>query len=475
MNPVEPLRRAITAADGWQRRHPWAGVPYAVLKKFGNDNANLLVVALAWYGFTAIFPLLLVVVTLFGFIGEASIGTGLVRTLHEFPVVGSSFNPSSSHVLKGSTFGLIVGLLGLLYGAQGVTQTAQQAMATVWYIPQNQRTGFLPRLGRSLSALTTIGLAFLINAFVTGYATGGTANYAIRIPVLIGLLIINIGLYFATFTLLTAKVIGPRGLLPGAIAGGIIFTVLITLGTGLVTHQLKNASATYGAFGSIIGIVTFLLLLAKLSLYATELNPVLARRLYPRALPMVREPTEADRRVLTSLVHSQQRTSDEVIGVGFGDDAAGQAASDASSRAGDAKRAGDAAQAAGATPSAEAAPSSNGAQPANGARPANGAQPAGGAQPSGTAQAAGGTPVSATTPSPATQTAGTTSGLAAGNANATAPAGATRPAATGRPANDTQPHARRREAGWLTAFLSSARPVIARARPVIARLRRRPR
>jgi hypothetical protein len=27
-----------------------------VLKKFGDDNANLLVVSLAWYGFTAIFP-----------------------------------------------------------------------------------------------------------------------------------------------------------------------------------------------------------------------------------------------------------------------------------------------------------------------------------------------------------------------------------------------------------------------------------
>ena len=63
-------------------------------------------------------------------------------------------------------------------------------------------------------------------------------------------------------------------------------------GTGLVTHQLKHADATYGAFGTVIGIVAFLLLLAKLSMYAAELNPVLARRLYPRALPTA-EPTEA--------------------------------------------------------------------------------------------------------------------------------------------------------------------------------------
>jgi uncharacterized BrkB/YihY/UPF0761 family membrane protein len=329
VNPVEPLRKGIGAVDRWQRRVPWAGVPYAVMKKFGDDNANLVVVALAWYGFTAIFPLLLVVVTMLGFIGAQSIGSGIIRTLHEFPVIGTSFNPSSPSSLHGSTLGLIVGLIGLVYGAQGVTQTAQQAMATVWHIPQTQLTGFLPRLGRSLAGLVTIGGAFIVNAFVTSYATGGTTSYAIRVPVLAGLLIINVALYFATFTLLTAKVIGPRGLLPGAILGAVAFTALITVGTGLMTHQLKNASATYGAFGSVIGIVTLLLLLAKLSMYASELNPVLARRLYPRALPLGGEPTDADRRVLASIAHAEQRRDDQVIGVGFGEDAADQAASDA--------------------------------------------------------------------------------------------------------------------------------------------------
>ncbi len=75
VNPVEPVRKGIGTVDAWQRRHRWAGVPYAVNKKFGDDNANLVVVALAWYGFTAIFPLLLVMVTIFGLIGQASLGT----------------------------------------------------------------------------------------------------------------------------------------------------------------------------------------------------------------------------------------------------------------------------------------------------------------------------------------------------------------------------------------------------------------
>lgn len=315
------VRRVTGAVDDWQRHTPWVAVPFAVNKKFSDDNANLLVVSLAWYGFTSIFPLLLFVVTVFEYIGAQSLGTGILHTLQEFPVVGDSFSPESDKNLHGSVIGLVIGLLGLLYGAQGVTQTAEQAMATIWHVPQIDRPGFLPRLGRSVGALFTIGGAFLVNAFLTTYLTGVTSNYAIRIPVLVGLVILNSALYFATFALLTAKVIGPRGLLPGALAGGVIFTALITVGTGLLTHQLKNASNTYGTFGGVIGIVAFLLLLAKLSMYAAELNPVLSRHLYPRAFPLGGAPTKADREVLASLVYADQRTKDQVITVSYGEQA----------------------------------------------------------------------------------------------------------------------------------------------------------
>lgn len=332
MNLLGPAQRVMTAIDRWQRRNRWAGVPYGVMKKFSDDHANLLVVSLAWYGFTAIFPSLLVVVTLFGFIGQEAIGAGIVKTLHKFPVVGSSFNPADPGALQGSTLGLIIGLAGLIYGAQGVTQTAQQAMATVWNIPHVQRTAFLPRLGRSLTGLVTIGIAFVLNAFVTTYANSGNVNGAVRVLILLGLLILNVGLYHVSFDVLTAKVVPARRLLPGAIVGAVAFTALITVGTGLVTHQLKNANATYGAFGSVIGFVLFLLLLAKLTMYGAELNPVLARDLYPRALPLGGDPTDADRRVLSYLVHAQQRREDQAIGVGFGENAEAKVSADARRR-----------------------------------------------------------------------------------------------------------------------------------------------
>jgi uncharacterized BrkB/YihY/UPF0761 family membrane protein len=321
-------RRLLGFVDRWQRRNRFAGRTYGVVKKFGDDNANLLVVSLGWYGFTTIFPLLLVVVTIFGFIGQKSLGSGIISTLHKFPVVGADFNPAGSSRLHGSGLGLVIGLVGLLYGAQGVTQTAQHAMASVWNIPQIERTGFVPRLGRSLVGLVTIGGAFVVNAFASTYATGASETLAVRVLIIVALLVLNAGLYYAAFAVLTPKVIRTRALLPGAVAAAVAFTLLLTVGTALVTHQLKNASNTYGTFGSVIGLVLFLLLLSKFSIYAAELNPVLERSLYPRALPLG-EPTDADRQVQYALAHQELRGTDQTIGVGFGPDAAHEAGVDA--------------------------------------------------------------------------------------------------------------------------------------------------
>lgn len=282
---MKALDRVIDGVDRWQQHNRVVAPAYAVIKKFGDDQANNLVVGLGWYGFTSIYPLLLVVVTIFGFIGAASLGNGIVHTLQEFPIIGSSFQAGTgSSRLHGNVVGLVIGLVLLVYGAQGVTQTAQQAMATVWDIPKRELPGFLPRLGRSVGALVIIGGCFVVNAALGVLATGGGRSYAIRVPVILAMAVINVLCYGAAFRVLTPKPVTTRSLVPGAVAAAIGFTALITVGSGLVNHQIRNSSETYGQFAIVIGLVGFLLILAKLSIYAAELNVVLDRHLWPRAL-----------------------------------------------------------------------------------------------------------------------------------------------------------------------------------------------
>jgi uncharacterized BrkB/YihY/UPF0761 family membrane protein len=315
---VKQVKGTLRAVDRWQQDHPVAGRTYGVIKKYGDDGAGTLVVALGWYGFTAIYPLLLVIVTVFGFVGASSLGSGVISELHQFPVVGAQFNPGNgSSSLHGSVFGLLIGVFGLVYGSLGVTKTAQQVMGRVWNVPQVNMPGFLPKLGRSLLGLVVIGGAFAVTAAASSLADGSGRSWALRIPVIVGLVVVNSGFYLAAFHVLTPKEADNGPLLPGAIAGGVAFTFLTTVGTGLVQHQLRHTTATYGALASVIGVVAYLLLLAKLSVYAAELNPVLHRRLWPRALPTA-PPTEADDQVLHDLAHEQRRRHDEHVGVGFG-------------------------------------------------------------------------------------------------------------------------------------------------------------
>ena len=60
MNKVKQAARAV---DTLQQRHAWLAVPVAVWKKFGDDQAGNLAALIAYYAFVAIFPLLLVLVT----------------------------------------------------------------------------------------------------------------------------------------------------------------------------------------------------------------------------------------------------------------------------------------------------------------------------------------------------------------------------------------------------------------------------
>jgi membrane protein len=74
-----------------------------------------------------------VLTTVLGFVGNDRISTSIIgTTLKEFPVFGDQIGSNAAHPLTGNTLGLVVGLLGLLYGSLGVAQAAQHAMAQIW-------------------------------------------------------------------------------------------------------------------------------------------------------------------------------------------------------------------------------------------------------------------------------------------------------------------------------------------------------
>jgi YihY family inner membrane protein len=289
-----------------------------VIKKYTDDRGRNLSALLAYYGFLALFPLLLVLTTMLGFVGNARLADSVVgTTLQQFPVIGTQIGKDAAHPLQGSLLALVVGLLGLLYGALGVTRAAQQAMAQVWNVPQLARPRFLERTWRGLLALVGAGVAVAVSTLLSGVSTVAGHSWVLRI----GTTLLAAGwmvlVYLGAFRLLTPRKSTTREMLPGAVLGGVAYTALLTAGTALVQHRLRRAEALYGQFAFTLGLIGWLYLVAQLTVYAAEVNVVRHRRLWPRSLRST-SPTLADEEVLDELAEEERRTLGEDIEVGFG-------------------------------------------------------------------------------------------------------------------------------------------------------------
>src|SRR4051812_38434970 len=84
-------RSMLAAVDAWQRRHRAVAFAVAVAKKFTEDGASRLAALTAYYAFVSLFPLLLALVSILGFLleGNPSLQADVLDSaLARIPVIG---------------------------------------------------------------------------------------------------------------------------------------------------------------------------------------------------------------------------------------------------------------------------------------------------------------------------------------------------------------------------------------------------
>ncbi|MGH9070318.1 MAG: YihY/virulence factor BrkB family protein [Acidimicrobiales bacterium] len=318
---MNAIQRSVKRLDAFQQRTPALAFGWAVIRKFGDDSAGSLAALVAYYGFLSLFPLILVLITVMGLVLTPSETHKVLNSaLGQFPVIGTQLaGPNGVHALKeGSAFGLVIGLVGLIWGSLGITQAAQAAMAQVWNVPLVKRPGYLPRLVRGIGFLFLLLGDVIVTSVLAGFATFGSGGIGTRVGAGLVTIAVDMALFIVAFRLLTPNVIRTRLLLVGATVAGTVWAILQLGGTSLVGHQLKHSNQVYGTFGSILGLLAFLYLAAEITMYAAELNVVRSRRLYPRSI-LAPPLTAADRRVLSDIAKATERRPEQSVQVDFND------------------------------------------------------------------------------------------------------------------------------------------------------------
>jgi inner membrane protein YhjD len=322
---------SLTArADRAQRRHGALGYPIAVIYKFYDDQGGYLAALITYYGFLSLFPLLLLLSTVLGFVlhGHPGAQRDLVDSaLSQFPVIGNALRGDVKQ-LKGNTAALVIGILVSLYGSLGVAQALQHALDKMWAVPRQARPNPLKSRLRSFGLVAILGIGVAVTATLSTVTTGagllGTDIGPLSRVVAIGLsTLCNAGLFLLVFTLLTTRRPSVGDVWIGATAAAIGFQVLQAVGAYYLSHKLRGASQVYGTFGLVLGLLAWIYVESLIVVFAAEADVVRCRGLYPRALltPFTDavELTEHDRRAYSSYAKAEQFKGFEDVDVSFRD------------------------------------------------------------------------------------------------------------------------------------------------------------
>ena len=296
---------------------PGPASPSRWRRKFGDDKGGNLTTLLAYNGFFALLPLLLVLVTLLGYLlghhptMEQQV---LPSALAEFPILGTQLE-QNIHALRANGIGLAIGIAGSLWGAGASPRPASTPWPSYGTFPA--RTG--PASGPASSAAWPCCWCSP-SAWPPPPCSPGWAAWAATPPAF------GWPIWSWPPPSTSACTCWASGSSPPArshpAAGGrrdrgwVAWQALLAVGGYLVGHNLKHASEVYGFFAVVLGLLSWLYLGAQLTLYAAEVNVVRARRLWPRSL--LQPPlTQPDQRALVDLAKQEERRPEQSVEVTF--------------------------------------------------------------------------------------------------------------------------------------------------------------
>lgn len=319
--------RVTERFDRYQRGHPWVGYPIAVIYKFFEDQGTYLAALITFYGFLSLFPLLLLLSSILGFLLQSSPHLQEVvldSALSQFPIIGDELRDPTG--LHGSGAAVAIGAVTAVFGSLGVAQATQHAMNVAWAVPRNLRPNPLRARLRSLLLIVIAGIPVLATTILSalgssGKSYGADVSGVVAIMATLAAVIVNTLVFMVVFRVSTGHRLTTRQVAPGAVAAAAAWQLLQLTATAYVGRVFKDASITYGVFALVLGLLAWLFLAAIALVLCVEINVVRTKRLYPRSLrtPFTDDVdlTPGDQRAYTDAAVAQRLKGFESVEVRF--------------------------------------------------------------------------------------------------------------------------------------------------------------
>ena len=264
----------------FRERSPAIDFALSGVDGFLRHRTGLYASLLAYYGFISVFPLLAAFTTILGFVlqnNEELQKTIVDSAFANIPFIGSTIqsNPADIH---GSVIVLVLSLATSLWAGTRAFVVAQTSMNDIWEVPEADRPKQARKRLLALAAIMVVGTDQIVSGYLSGVIGVGDQG-PVRLLVLVAIAIsVNIVALGVSYRILVARPLDRRQVMPGAIAGGLVFSVFQVIGGSFVTRSIKRASPIYGSFATVIALLAWLSLHAMVALIGLEANAALDNR-----------------------------------------------------------------------------------------------------------------------------------------------------------------------------------------------------
>jgi len=241
-----------------------------VQRRYSRRGGRYLAAGLAFLGFVALFPILLVgtAVATWIFSGDPGIVDGIIDTLGLGPDTSELVNDLLLQGQESATAATLVGFVGMVWTGMGMAGAVAHLYDVAWGV---ESRGLVARF-IGLGWLAGAGILFVGSVAVTGIFIdnpwlGATLG-----------LITGFMLFLWTSIVLPNRGIHWPSALIAAVVGAIGFQVLTWAGAIVLPLLLDGFSSLYGSLGVVFALLTWIYLLSLLVTYVAMIEGTIGKR-----------------------------------------------------------------------------------------------------------------------------------------------------------------------------------------------------